>query len=60
MIEFLQLPPLLGHTDSGLQESLEAKREAAVHWMRERRIPLIADPKPLAYWRRQLTMEGQQ
>lgn len=58
MIGFLELPPLIGHTDSQLQESLEAKREAAVRWMRERQIPLIADPKPLAYWRRQLAMEG--
>lgn len=60
MIEFLQLPPLLGRTDEQLQESLDAKRVTAIRWMRERRIPLIADPKPLAYWRRRLTTEGQQ
>lgn len=48
MIACLQLPPLVGRIDEQLQESLDAKREAAIHWMRERGIQLAAEPPPVS------------
>lgn len=66
MIEFLELPPLLGRTDEAAEAELARRRDAAREWMRSQGITDLSVPSPIdplhamrVVWSRQPT-EGKQ